>query len=235
MHSNTEISGKIVLVGGDEFTQGCELMDSALLEMLSPNKPRITVIPTAAAHENPGKAGSNGISYFSNLQADVSQLMVLTDSEANDEKFLQPIDNTDVIYFTGGDPQYLLKILSGSLFLKKILKAIGNGVYVIGSSAGAMVLGTYMWHTKWSKCLGIVKNIAVLPHHENADPTLVYEKLYKYVNQDLILLGIDSKTCAVKGTDKWEVLGNGGIIIYRKDGWTKFESGNCLPMDTTTY
>ena len=235
MYSNPQISGKIALVGGDEFTAECESMDRALLDMLSLSKPRITVIPTAASHENPGKAALNGISYFSNLGADVTQLMVLNDSEANDEKFLQPIENTDVIYFTGGDPKYLLKILSGSLFLKKVLEAISNGIYIIGSSAGAMVLGTYMWHNKWSKCLGIVKNVAVLPHHENAHPALIYEKFSKYVNQDLILLGIDSKTCAVKGTDKWEILGNGGIIIYTKDGWEKFESGQSLPMDTTTY
>ncbi len=47
----------------------------------------------------------------------------------------------DIIYMIGGNTFYLLKELKEKNLVKKIKKAINNGVIYIGSSAGSIILG----------------------------------------------------------------------------------------------
>ena len=103
------MAGLIALVGGDEFREGCEEMDRAILEATGVSSPSLVVIPTAAAAQNPSMAASHGVGYFSGLGANASALMVLDAAHANDKGLLSPIDTADVIYFTGGNPAYLLE------------------------------------------------------------------------------------------------------------------------------
>ena len=101
----------IALVGGNEFRPGCERGDRAVLAATGAERPRVVILPTAAAHYNPSKAASNGVRYFSDLGAEASPLMVLGKEEAGDEALLAPVDTADVIYLSGGDPGHLLETL----------------------------------------------------------------------------------------------------------------------------
>ena len=58
---------RIALVGGDEFCLGCEDMDLGILGLTEVSNPRVLILPTAAAEENPEKAVSNGVEYFLRL------------------------------------------------------------------------------------------------------------------------------------------------------------------------
>ena len=101
------MDGRIALVGGDEFRPGCEEMDRIILRAAGVERPSLLVLPTAAADQNPSKAASNGVSYFTSLGADASPLMVLDGAHANDDQLLSPVDEADVVYLTGGSPQRL--------------------------------------------------------------------------------------------------------------------------------
>ena len=57
----------VILVGGDEFREGCVSMDTYLLEKLDKPNPRVAIIPTAAANHQPQKAADNGVRYFNDL------------------------------------------------------------------------------------------------------------------------------------------------------------------------
>ena len=157
------MAGPIALVGGDEFGAGCEGMDRGILEATHVPHPTLLVIPTAAASENPSRAASNGVAYFSSLGANASPLMVLDAAHASDDQLLAPIDTADVIYLTGGNPAHLLETLSGSVLLNKIRQALDRGAILAGSSAGAMVMGSWVQFKGWRKALGIVPGVAVLP------------------------------------------------------------------------
>ena len=67
------LTGRIALVGGDEFRPGCEPMDRELLGATGVDRSRVVILPTAAAHESPRQAASNGVSYFSGLGCDASR------------------------------------------------------------------------------------------------------------------------------------------------------------------
>ena len=77
----------IALIGGDEFRAECADMDSYILSLIPLKPPRILIVPTAAALDNPYQAAANGINYFSNLGAIANQLMIV-DREQADESSL---------------------------------------------------------------------------------------------------------------------------------------------------
>ena len=219
----------IALVGGDEFREGCEEMDRAILETTGVERPRVLIVPTAAAHENPSKAASNGVAYFSSLGAQASPLMVLGPAEASDESLLSPVDDAHVVYFTGGDPAHLLETLQGSRLLQRLLAVHRRGAVLAGSSAGAMVLGSWMRYRRWTPALGTVEGIAVLPHHERSEPSKVARDLGREAPAGVTVLGIDAATCCLGGPDGWKVLGRGSVTAYFEDRWHRYGSGDTIP------
>ena len=224
------MGGPIALVGGDEFRPGCEEMDRAILAATGLEHPTLLVLPTAAAGENPSRAAANGVAYFSGLGADASAVMVLEKAQANDAELLSPVESADVMYFTGGNPAHLLDTLASSLLLEKMKKALDRGAVLAGSSAGAMVIGSWMRFRSWGEALGILPGVATLPHHERSDPDSVAKELAGSAPSDLVVLGIDSKTCCFGGPEEWKVLGAGGVTAYRGGRWRRFASEEVVTL-----
>jgi cyanophycinase len=218
-------------MGGDEFSDECREMDRAILSATGARHPSVLVVPTAAAFENPSLAASNGIEYFAGLGADVSALMVVQRTQADAAELLSPIDSADLIYFTGGNPSHLLDVLAESLLLQKLREALERGAVLAGSSAGAMVLGSWMRFRRWREALGVVPGVAVLPHHERSDPDAVSKELAKSAPPELTAMGIDAMTCCLGGPKGWKALGAGSVTVYRGGQWRRFASGQTLTLN----
>ena len=227
------MGGMIALVGGDEFRPGCEEMDRAILAATGTGHLRVLVLPTAAAAENPRKAASNGVAYFSRLGANASALMALGPEEAHDDVFLSPVGRADVIYLTGGSPVHLLATLKGSPLLGKLKDALDRGAIVAGSSAGAMVMGSWMRFRRWADALGVVAGVAVRPHHHASDPARVAAELDADAPPGSTVLGIEGGTCCFGGAGAWQVLGPGTVTVYSRSRWSRYRQGESfsLPQD----
>jgi cyanophycinase len=193
-------------------------------------RPRVVILPTAAAHYNPSKAASNGVRYFSDLGADASSMMVLGKEEAGDEALLAPVDTADVIYLSGGDPSHLLETLRGSILANRLQRALERGAVLAGSSAGAMVLGSWMRFREWTPALGILAGLAVLPHHEGSEPDAVARELEGNAPADTTVIGIDSETCCLGSADGWQALGPGAVTVYTQGRWRRYRSGESVPL-----
>ena len=222
--------GAIALVGGDEFRPGCEEMDRAVLEASGVPYPTLLVVPTAAARENPGLAAANGVRHFTALGADASALMVTEPAHANDAGLITPLESADVVYLTGGSPAHLLDVLSGSLLLERLLEAHRRGAVLAGSSAGAMVLGEWMRFRGWRRALGVVPGVAVLPHHERADPEVMAAELAESAPDGIAVLGVDGKTGCLVQAGAWRVLGEGGVTVYRGGQWRRYGASESVAV-----
>ena len=224
------MAGWVVLMGGDEFTSGCEEMDSSILRAAA-KTPRVVIVPTAAAGQNPSKAASNGVGYFRGLGVQASSLMVLERTAANDNEFLRLVDIADLIYLTGGDPSHLLTTIHNSLLLEKLLCAVRRGAIVAGSSAAAMVMGSWLrLDGRWIDALGLLPNVAVLPHHENNNPNEITGQLSSTSLNRATVLGLDSMTCCFGGSTGWKVLGSGSVTVYYLGRWTRYRNGANVPL-----
>ncbi len=221
---------RIALIGGDEFRPGCEELDLALLASADAERPRLLVLPTAAARENPAMAAANGVRYFSELGADAAPLMVLDRADAQDEAMAAEVRAADAIYLTGGNPEHLLDTLRGSPVLRGMTDALERRAVLGGSSAGAMVLGAWMRFRGWREALGIADGIATLPHHERANPDTVAPELADAPPGLEAVLGIDARTGCVSKGDGWTVLGAGQVIVYRGGAWRRYSSGESFVL-----
>jgi len=227
------VAGDIGLIGGDEFRQGCEDMDRELMRASGQDPARVLIIPTAAV-DGPARAADNGVRHFGALGSDARRLMVLKRAHAHDTGLIQSSQGAGVVYFTGGDPYHLLTTLRDSEILRAILAAVDEGAVLAGSSAGAMVMGSQMRRPgsgEWVEALGIVPEVAVLPHHESRDPAEVSRQLRTQAPAGLTVLGIDARTGCLGRPGRWLVVGQGKVTVYRGDEWAVYGPGRRLPDD----
>ena len=222
--------GSLALVGGDEFRVGCEMMDEAIITSTGKPIPNVLILPTAAAHENPARAADNGVRHFSALGATASRLMVLNRDDAMDPVMAEQVERADVVYMTGGNPAHLLETLDESLLLRHILNRLETGGVLAGSSAGAMVMGGWMRFRQWRRALGIAGQVAVLPHHERADPETVVGDLGSAPADLAAVLGVDGRSGVLGGLEGWTALGPGRVTVYRNGTWQRFEHGQSFDI-----
>ena len=143
------------------------------------------------------------------------------------------MNSAAVIYFTGGDPSHLLDVLNGSMLFSKVEDALARGAIVAGSSAGAMVMGSWMRFREWREALSLVPGVAVLPHHEGRDPDDTAREMAESAPSGVAVVGVDGRTCcsAEAWPRGWRAHGAGEVTVYRENGWRRFSGGQELTLD----
>jgi cyanophycinase len=223
------MSGLIALVGGNEFRPDCEPMDRALLAKIA-GKPKVVIVPTAAAQENPALAAKNGVRYFKRLGARPEAAMVIDSATGRETKWVTLIQSADLVYFTGGDPVYLLKTMRNTPAWKAALEVWKSGRMLAGSSAGAMICGGKMWAPSegWCKGLGPLPGIAVIPHHARLAALWNAEQMRVSLPKEIILVGIDEAT-ALLGPP-WQVIGPGKVALYKSADPEFYTNGQSVDL-----
>ncbi len=224
------MSGIIVLAGGNEFRPDCEPMDTSILARLRP-QPRVVILPTAAARENPALAAENGVHYFQRLGAVAEAAMVIDAATAGEKRWAASIQTADLVYLAGGDPVYLLETLSHSPAWEAARKVWKNGGILAGSSAGAMIFGGRMWAPGrgWREGLGLLPKIAVLPHHARLAAAWKAEEMIESLSPGITLVGIDEATALVG--PPWEVVGQGQVVVYEQKGTRIYTHAQPVKME----
>jgi len=203
----------IALVGGNEFRRDCDAMDRVLVERLGGAGAQIVILPTAATNENPFVAGENGVRQFRRLGARADKLMIVDEDSANDAGLVGQIEDYAGLYFTSGDPIYLRDTLLGSKAWPAVRAVAVRGGLVAGSSAGAMVLGEWLWQfDSWTSGLGLAPGLAVLPHHATLAARWNAPAMAAALPAGVTLVGIDEATALL--LPEARVLGIGQVTVY---------------------
>lgn len=223
----------ILLVGGEEFRPAAAGMDRHVLGLTGKTAPRVAIIPTAAARENPQLAASNGVRHFNGLGADAYGVEVVQRADADNPRMAAQLDGADVIYFTGGSSEHLHSVLAGSPLLEAVVAANDTGAILAGSSAGAMVLGAVMRRpssgSPVSAALNMVQNVMTLPHHERSDPEATLAQVSGREFVGLTVLGIDGGSGVLLDPDGATALGSGNVTVYRDGAWRRYAGLEPVP------
>jgi len=213
--SATSGCGELALVGGSEWTPGCESFDSELLR--AAGSPEVVVLPTAAAYWHPERAVETASSYFSTLGASVKPCMVLRRSDAEDRSNAGTVRAARFVYLAGGSVLHLRSVLKASPLWDALVEAWLGGATVAGSSAGAMVLGDTMVDPRGGALtlgLGLLPQLAVLPHAS----TWSEEKTHRTVrlaSRGLRIAAVDERTALIRDPDgQWCRAGQGEVTIW---------------------
>lgn len=173
--------GPLALVGGGEWTPGCDF-DRELLEAAGTD--RVVVLPTAAAYEHPERRVLAAAEWFGQLGAEVEGLMVCNRADAGDPGAASVVRQARFIYLSGGSPLHLRSVLKDSPVFHALRDAWRDGAVVAGSGAGAMALTDPMVDPRGGALtvgLGLVDRLAVVPRSADAAQDAQGEKLHRSV------------------------------------------------------
>lgn len=233
------MKGLIALVGSGEYLPVMEGVDRHLLASLNLNgrRPRVVCLPTAAGQEGDesvNRWSRMGVEHFQKLGADVMTLRIIDKTSANDEQFVPLLENSNLIYFSGGNPNYLRETMNGSRVWSAMQKAWSNGAVYAGCSAGAMILAKRIPSFRLFGTIegfGIVSAQFVIPHFD-AIPAMFKPLTFALTRQlkdGELMIGVDEDTALV-GTlgGEWKVMGRGRVHAFTNEGERIYESGQTL-------
>ena len=225
------MNGLIALLGSGEYLPVMDEVDKFILANCNTNgrAPRVVCLPTASGREGErswGRWMRMGEEHFSRLGADVKSLPVIDRASANDDAHASAVESADLIYFSGGDPNYLYQTMNGSRVWDAAQKAFARGASYAGCSAGAMILAKSMPDFRRAgfgtlPAFGLVPAAFILPHFD-AIPVvrqpLVFT-LQRQLKDGESLLGVDEET-AIIGTlgGTWHVHGHKTVSVISRHG-----------------
>ena len=228
--------GPLALVGGDELKPGNEPQDRVLVEAAGGGP--AFVLATAAGRQRPGMAVANAVRWFGDLGLEVHELPATTRTQAKARTNVEAALGGRLFYLVGGDPGLVPKTLADTPLWGAIVEAWRGGAALAGSSAGAMAFGAWTLikermpgdeRRRYAPALGLVPNVAVLPHFETFGHRWVDSALASAPAGDVTLLGIDERTAALWRPGGWTALGDGGVAVIANGATNRFASGE--PID----
>ena len=205
--------GTLALVGGAEWQDGCAF-DADLLATSGGSE--VLVLPTAAAYEHPDRAVETARAWFERLGATVRPLRVLARADAVDEAAAATVRHARFVYLSGGSPLHLRSVLKETPVWDALVAAWEDGAVVAGSSAGAMALCDPMVDPRGGALtvgLGLVENLAVVPHAEG-DVATHHRRTLELAGDDLVVAAVAERTALLRDPDgTWRVAGAGGVSV----------------------
>jgi cyanophycinase len=132
-------SGHLVAIGGaEDKTSGLEILKKVFALAPEGNQ-AVAVIATASSI--PDQVLPDYEAAFSRLGASRVHLLGIRDrKEAADTETVRLIEQSGIIFFTGGDQLRLTHVLGGSPVLNAIRQRLEDGAVVAGTSAGAAAM-----------------------------------------------------------------------------------------------
>ncbi len=222
--------GTLALIGGDEWTPGCEALDRRLAETAGAKE--VVVIPAAAAYEHPERIADRAAAWFAPLGLKVRVLPVLRRPDAEDVKHAETVRRARFVYIVDGSPLHLRSVLKDSALFDAVLAAYHGGASLAASGAGATLVGDPMVDPRggaYTVGLGVVPDVAVFPYHGTAADHL-RERSIDLLPPTATLVGVDGATALVRAADgTWTVDGVGEVTLYHGRDTTRFGVGDAVP------
>jgi cyanophycinase len=233
--------GPVALVGAGEFLPPMAEFDLGLLAATSRSRPRVVVLPTASYPDGEDvfqRWAAMGVEHFSALGAEVEPVLVRDRSAAEDAAHVQAIGEADLVYLSGGKPEYLRAIVTGTAVGRAISEAHARGAVIAGCSAGAMVLadrlldmrrGFLPWPLRWRAGLGFISGAAVIPHYDGL-PEPFSALMALQAPRGAAVLGIDEGTAVVGRNGSFQVHGRARVTVWRGRRRERFRHGEVFRL-----
>jgi len=209
------------------------------LERSSGNGKRVLVLPTASAPEGDGvfdRWAGLGMSHYGRMGVEAEVLPLKTEEDANSLDLVRRLDDASMVFFSGGNPAYLSRVLNRSAFWLALLDAMDRGLAYGGCSAGISCLGEiapdsairdFGSNDFLQTGLGLFPKTHLGPHWNALDAFApgLKDLIESMVPSDSRLLAVDERTAVVGDGTEWNVLGSGGAHLLEKGAWRTFSGG----------
>lgn len=222
MHKN--LSGNLIIIGGAEDKEGKKEILRAVCNSIDRTKD--TLLVATIATEYPKEAAKKYKQVFSELGVKKIKILDISDrNESFKEGNLNLIREASLIFFTGGDQLRITSMIGGTPIYDELKKSCEEGVFIVGTSAGASVMSDTMivqgedddsprkCTLKMSPGLGLIGNVIIDQHF--AQRGRIGRLLAGIAqNPEVLGIGIDENTgIIVDKSGVIEVIGEGAVYF----------------------
>ncbi len=223
------MNGSLALVGSGEYLPAMTQFEKSLIHdgVKNGKEARYVQIPTAAGRESSDRLGywkELGLTQATGIGVEATYLPVFTREDAFNQKYVDAVANSALMYMSGGDPHHLAEVLIDTPLWSAIIENWKTGASLAGCSAGAMVLSAHIPNFRLLKKsptagLNLLPEIRVIPHFNKFFKWIPESaaKVLLHVPDNSILIGVDELTAIVKlsGETDWLVVGEAKVHVLK--------------------
>jgi cyanophycinase-like exopeptidase len=224
------MNGTLALTGSGEYLPGMRPVDQKLLARLKSKTPKVVCLPTGAGTEGPERIrywSDLGVNHFKGLGADAEAVRVIDRSTAEDETLAAKIRAADLVYLSGGKPDYLHNTLVDTPAFAAIESVLAKGGVVAGCSAGAMIWGARSSPLPWHDGFDYLPGAVILPHFDEMRGWMV-DIIKTVLASNMTILGIEGYTALVCSDSIYSVSGSGGVTVWDNANKHRYTDGETL-------
>ena len=223
------MNGSLALVGSGEYLPAMAEFEKSLVHngVKNGKEARYVQIPTAAGRESADRLEywkQLGLTQAKAIGVEATYLPIYTREDAFNQKYVDAVANSALMYMSGGDPHHLAEVLIDTPFWSAIVENWRTGASLAGCSAGAMVLSAHIPNFRLLKKtatqgLNLLPEIRVIPHFNKFFKWIPESaaKVLLHVPDNSILIGVDELTAIVKrsGDTEWVVVGEAKVHVLK--------------------
>jgi len=223
------MNGSLALVGSGEYLPAMAEFEKSLIQdgVKNGKEARYVQIPTAAGRESDDRLEywkQLGLRQAKAIGVEATYLPIYTREDAFNQKYVDAVANSALMYMSGGDPHHLAEVLIDTPLWSAIVENWKTGASLAGCSAGAMVLSAHIPNFRLLKKtatqgLNLLPEIRVIPHFNKFFKWIPESaaKVLLHVPDNSILIGVDELTAIVKrsGDTEWVVVGEAKVHVLK--------------------
>ena len=207
----------VLLQGGGEVSPGCLPMDRELVAAC-PGPVVVTALAGAPGREH-DTANRNGVAHY--RAAGAPDVTAAPDVRSDPAGALAALRRARLVVLPGGSPGRLLQALTTTGLDEVLAGLLADGGAVMGSSAGAMVLGSWTvlpegGAPRVAPALGLVPGVLVLPHWSGGRADWL-RAVDAGVPADTLLLGVPEESGVVVRSGQLTPAGRSAPRLLRQD------------------
>ena len=223
------MNGSLALVGSGEYLPAMAEFEKSLIDdgVKNGKEARYVQIPTAAGRESDERLEywkQLGLTQAKAIGVEATYLPIYTREDALNQKYVDAVANSALMYMSGGDPHHLAEVLIDTPLWSAIVENWKTGASLAGCSAGAMVLSAHIPNFRLLKKtatqgLNLLPEIRVIPHFNKFFKWIPESaaKVLLHVPDNSILIGVDELTAIVKRSrdTEWVVVGEAKVHVLK--------------------
>ena len=240
------MNGSLALVGSGEYLPAMAEFEKSLVHdgVKNGKEARYVQIPTAAGRESTDRLEywkQLGLTQARAIGVEATYLPIYTREDAFNQKYVDAVANSALMYMSGGDPHHLAEVLIDTPLWSAIVENWKTGASLAGCSAGAMVLSAHIPNFRLLKKtatqgLNLLPEIRVIPHFNKFFKWIPESaaKVLLHVPDNSILIGVDELTAIVKrsGDTEWVVVGEAKVHVLKGLPDQQLHNGERIKLPT---
>jgi len=240
------MNGSLALVGSGEYLPAMAEFEKSLVQdgVKNGKEARYLQIPTAASRESADRLSywkELGLRQAQDIGVQETYLPIYTREDAFNQKYVDQVANSALMYMSGGDPHHLAEVLIDTPLWSAIIENWKTGASLAGCSAGAMVLSAHIPNFRLLKKtptagLNLLPEVRVIPHFNKFFKWIPESaaKVLLHVPDNSILIGVDELTAIVKrsGENDWLVVGQAKVHVLRGMPDQQLHDGERIKLPT---